>query len=212
MKFVVFEGVDGSGKSTQIDLLTAFLTKKKIRFHQTREIGGTHFAEKIRTIFHEKILDSQPDSLRDLLLVLAARRDHLLQISSLKDYKLILFDRFIDSTLVYQGQGDFQMYEMIQKAHKLFLQTIQEEIIVFTFIFNSPECLKTRLKEKREKTQDRFDLRSFEKIWKTNELYKDLLKDNSMWSISKKMKRFRIDAELSAEKIEEIIQKILMED
>jgi len=102
--FITFEGIDGSGKSTQIRLLSEFFAAKQIGAIITREPGGTPIAEQLRTI----ILSGEykfDDALTELLLILAGRRDHYLQVikPSLTDGKHVICDRFSDSSLIYQG-------------------------------------------------------------------------------------------------------------
>ena len=101
-KIIVFEGVDGSGKSTQIKLLSKYLDKLNIKHHCTREPGGSPIAEKIRKLF---LSIKELDIYSQLLLCCAARNEHLLYLEELHEneqFEFIIFDRFIDSTLAYQ--------------------------------------------------------------------------------------------------------------
>lgn len=103
-KFITIEGPDGSGKSTQIKLLIEYLTQRKIEVLFTREPGGTPISEKIRNI----ILDTEHEEMTGMteaLLYAAARAQHVEQLirPALGQNKIILCDRFVDSSVVYQG-------------------------------------------------------------------------------------------------------------
>ena len=99
--FITFEGTEGSGKTTQSKILYEHLKSQNIKTIWTREIGGVEIAEKIRDI----ILHNEMDIMTEFLLVLAARKEHITKLikPSLEDGYVVICDRFIDSTLVYQG-------------------------------------------------------------------------------------------------------------
>ena len=102
-KFITFEGADGGGKSTQVQLSAAWLRERGYEVVTTREPGGTVLAEKVR----ELVLDSNLplNSTSQSLLYLAARSEHVEKVirPALETGKIVLCDRFSDSTLVYQG-------------------------------------------------------------------------------------------------------------
>ena len=102
-KFITFEGADGGGKSTQVQLAAAWLRKQGYEVVTTREPGGTVLAEKVR----ELVLDPNLplNSTSQSLLYLAARSEHVEKVirPALETGKIVLCDRFSDSTLVYQG-------------------------------------------------------------------------------------------------------------
>lgn len=102
--FITFEGGEGAGKTTIIEYIKEFLTKKGYSVLTTREPGGIKIAEQIRSIILNED-HSEMDSKTEALLYAAARRQHLIEkiIPALKDGKVILCDRFIDSSLAYQG-------------------------------------------------------------------------------------------------------------
>lgn len=99
--FITFEGIDGSGKSTQAKMLADYLTKKGIDNVLTREPGGTPVAEKIREI----LLNNDLTNATQLALILAARSDHVNKLiePALENGKWVICDRFVDSTLAYQS-------------------------------------------------------------------------------------------------------------
>lgn len=102
-KFITFEGADGSGKSTQLQLAATYLMQKGYTVVQTREPGGTILAEQVRSI----VLDPRfpLNNTTQTLLYLAARSEHVEKVirPALNAGKIVLCDRFSDSTLVYQG-------------------------------------------------------------------------------------------------------------
>lgn len=102
-KFITFEGGDGSGKTTQSKKLYEYLIKKGIDTIWTREIGGTEIGEKIRDI----VVNNEIHLNTELLLIMAARNDHIENIikPALEKKKIVICDRFIDSTAAYQGSN-----------------------------------------------------------------------------------------------------------
>jgi len=104
--FISFEGPDGSGKTTQIKRFAEFLENRGYSVIMTREPGGTRISEKIRSI----ILDpdnAEMDGMTEALLYAAARAQHVAQLirPSLEEGKIVLTDRFMDSSIAYQGYG-----------------------------------------------------------------------------------------------------------
>ncbi len=101
--FISFEGIDGAGKSTHIDMLAKAFDAAGRRVVLTREPGGTPLAEKLRTL----VLNDPMDPLSESLLMFAARRDHLQQViePALARGEVVLCDRFTDATFAYQGHG-----------------------------------------------------------------------------------------------------------
>lgn len=102
-RFITFEGIDGAGKSTHIDLVARTLRDGGATVTVTREPGGTALAEQLR----ELILHRAMDPLTEALLVFAARRDHLKEViePALAQGSTVLCDRFTDATYAYQGGG-----------------------------------------------------------------------------------------------------------
>ena len=135
-KFIVVEGSEGVGKSTQIKTIKSFLEEHKIEYIVTREPGGTSFGESIRSI----ILDQKnnTDNLTDSLLFYASRYENYNKIilPALKSRKTVICDRFHYSTLVYQGiVGDD---ELVKKIHNIFdsiFSTSFFPILTFSDIF-----------------------------------------------------------------------------
>ncbi|WFW29883.1 MAG: dTMP kinase [Wolbachia endosymbiont of Menacanthus eurysternus] len=119
--FITFEGVDGSGKTTQSELLVNYF--KKIRGENsvilTREPGGTPLAERVRQILLRG--DDDIDSISELLLFISVRYEHVKKVilPALKEGKIVVCDRFIDSTIAYQGYGLGVDLWLIENLHKL---------------------------------------------------------------------------------------------
>lgn len=102
-RFITLEGIDGAGKSSHIEALATRWRDKGQHVVTTREPGGTALAERLR----ELVLHSSMDALTEVLLVFAARRDHIQQVikPSLASDHTVLCDRFTDATFAYQGSG-----------------------------------------------------------------------------------------------------------
>lgn len=116
--FISFEGIEGSGKSTQIKYAEDFLEKKGVACCLTREPGGTDIGRRIRAI----LLDPRNvnlDPLAELLLYMADRAQHLKQVvkTALDDKKTVLCDRYFDATVAYQGFARGLDMEMITLLH-----------------------------------------------------------------------------------------------
>lgn len=104
--FITFEGPDGSGKTTQINILKKYLESLGLEIVMTREPGGTLISEKIREILLEKT-HTEMDYICEALLYAASRAQHVTELilPSLAQGKIVICDRFVDSSIVYQGYG-----------------------------------------------------------------------------------------------------------
>ena len=149
--FISFEGPEASGKSSQILLLSKYLKKNNIPFIVSREPGGTDFAEKLRKL----ILDnkSRINNLEELLLLMAARSNHINEVivPNLKKGKIVISDRYADSSFVYQGYVNKFGIKKAQKLHKDFLNNFFPD---YTFIFQiNPKEIIKRLKQRKVKNK-----------------------------------------------------------
>lgn len=136
--FISIEGIEGSGKTTQIGHITEFLQQKTIRYVITREPGGTRIGEKIRSI----LLDPESRSLApltELLLYMADRVQHVTETirPALASGKTVLCDRFYDATVVYQGFARGIDLDLIHTLHKMLLDGIQPDLTLLLDL--SPE-------------------------------------------------------------------------
>jgi dTMP kinase len=118
--FITFEGIEGSGKSTQIALLANYLTARGVRHVLTREPGGTLIGDQVRKILLDPANRSL-DPAAELLLYAASRAQHLREIimPALADGTNVLCDRFSDATLAYQGYGRGLDIEMIRSLDRI---------------------------------------------------------------------------------------------
>ena len=156
---IVFEGIEGSGKSYQARKLYNKLKRKNKNIIITREPGGTRGAEIIRKIilkdYFEKNKRIKFDKYTDTLLYLAARNEHLKNkiIPALKRKKIIICDRFVDSTLAYQVFGKKVSLKFIKNIHKQILGKIKPDI---TFVLKvKKQSFLKRLKNR--KIRNRYD-------------------------------------------------------
>ena len=153
--FIVFEGVEGCGKSYQSKKLLQNLKRKGINSILTREPGGTKSAEKIRSLilkdYFNKKQKEKFDIYTDTLLYLAARNEHIKNKikPALKKKTVVICDRFIDSTFAYQVYGKKVNKSFIDNIHRFILQGVKSNI---TFILKvSPKSSKLRLKKRKTK-------------------------------------------------------------
>ena len=148
---IVFEGIEGSGKSHHISVVSRYLTKKKINHVKIREPGGNPNSEKIRKLILNN--KSSFNQNTDLLLYMAARSENIDIIKKSFNKKIILIDRFTDSTIAYQHYGMGIDLNLIKTLNKYLLQNIK---VSFTFLnIVNKKNLQKRLKKR--KTLNRYD-------------------------------------------------------
>ena len=158
---IVFEGIEGSGKSYHLALISKYLKKKKIDHIRIREPGGSKNAEKIRKLILDK--KSKFNKYTDLLLYLAARSENLLLLKRYYKNKIILIDRFVDSTIAYQHYGFGIDLRFINFINKYLLKNI---IIDFTFLnkVSTNNMIKRLKKRKSLNRYDRFNTNFYRKV------------------------------------------------
>lgn len=129
--FITFEGIDGSGKTTQGKLLKENLEALGYRVLLTREPGGTKVAEFIRNLLLH--LDENIEPMTEVFLYCGARNEHLEKIilPALKEGYIVISDRYYDSTLAYQGFGRSLGLEEIKKINNHFIETCPPDITFF---------------------------------------------------------------------------------
>jgi dTMP kinase len=159
---ITFEGIEGSGKSLHIKNIVNYLSKKKVRFIKLREPGGSKNAEKIRKLILNK--KSTFNTKTDLLLYLAARSENIETIIN-KDYrkKIILIDRFSDSTLAYQHYGMGLNKKIIETINNYLLKKIKIDY-TFLHIVNKKNLKKRILKRKNLNKYDKFNYSFYQKV------------------------------------------------
>ncbi len=149
--FITFEGGEGAGKSTQIQKLADHLTSLGKDVIVTREPGGTPDAEKIRDLLVSKHTANW-DPVTDVLLLFAARKIHMqeLILPSLRTGKIVLCDRFTDSTRVYQGDGLGVSPDVIESIKTTSIGAFEPDL---TLVFDiSPEQGLTRAHKRADET------------------------------------------------------------
>ena len=159
--FVTFEGIEGSGKSYQSKKLYKSIKKRRIPVILTREPGGTRGAEKIRKIIledyfylHSKI---RFNKYTDTLLYLAARSEHIENKikPAISKKKIIICDRFIDSTLAYQVYGKGVSKALVDSVHKYILGSIKPDL-TFILKVNISKAMERLKKRKKMNRYDKF--------------------------------------------------------
>lgn len=160
---IVFEGIEGSGKTFHIDNVSKYLKRKKIPFLKIREPGGSKNSEIIRKLILNN--KSSFNKNTDLLLYLSARSENIDLIKKNYKKKIILIDRFIDSTIAYQHYGMGVDYSIINQINKFLLENIK---VNFTFLNTvSHKNMILRLKErKRLNRYDKFNTSFYDKVQK----------------------------------------------
>jgi len=197
---IVFEGIEASGKSFHIKNLQNHLKKNKVKFIKLREPGGSKNSEKIRKFILSN--NSNFKSLTDLFLYMAARNENFQNIIN-KNYKkkLILIDRFTDSTIAYQHYGMNLNKKLIINLNKIILKNIKPS---FTFLnIVSMKNLKSRLNKRSKNRYDKFNLKFYNKVQKgfimlsKNKKNYMIINSNNKISENKKMILKKINSLLS---------------
>ena len=169
--FITFEGIEGSGKSYQSKKLYSKIKQLKLPVILTREPGGTKGAEIIRDIilkdyFHPDSKE-QFDRYTDTLLYLAARNEHIINKlkPAISKKKIIICDRFIDSTLSYQVYGKGVNKNLVDFVHRFILGKIKPDL---TFILKSDisKALQRLNKRKKKNRYDKFSRNFYQRVQK----------------------------------------------
>lgn len=165
--FITFEGLDGSGKSTQLKRVAADLERRGVAHVVTREPGGTPFADLLRELFLRREA-AQVDGVVELMLVFASRRQHLIEViePAVAAGAVVLCDRFTDSTYAYQGGGRGVPRGVIAEADRLATGSRSPDRTLFFEL--SPEEAQRR---RREGAADRIDRESLAFYRRVHEAY-----------------------------------------
>ena len=167
---ISFEGPEGAGKSSVLEAVLPLLEEKGIPFITTREPGGVDIAEKIRQV----ILDpdhTSMDAKTELLLYIASRRQHLVErvLPALAAGKIVLMDRFIDSSVAYQGYGRGLSVEDIEWLNQFATDGLKPDLTLY-FDLDVEEGL-ARIAKNREREVNRLDLEGLELHQKVRQGY-----------------------------------------
>lgn len=167
-KFITFEGLDGTGKSTQLRKLAAVLRASGQTVIETREPGGTPTAEKIRRL----LLDSKTQGLSpfaEMALMFAARAQHIAEViePALSRGEIVLCDRFTDSTEAYQGYGRKLGSEVVLKLHRLLCGELWPDLTILLKF--DPSASLRRARRRNEVALSRANHRSGKNRTKTHD-------------------------------------------
>lgn len=171
--FLTLEGTEGVGKSTNIEFITQYLSQRGIAYVLTREPGGTPLAENIRELLlsvHEEPMSE----LTELLLVFAARAQHLKQViePALAEGKWVVCDRFTDATFAYQGAGRGLSAALIEQLQSLVQGSLRPDLTIVLDL--DPEIGMERAGNRGE--LDRFELEQQSFFQKVRQCYLDIAK------------------------------------
>ena len=167
---ISFEGPEGAGKSSILEAILPLLEEKGIPYITTREPGGVDIAEKIRQV----ILDpdhTSMDAKTELLLYIASRRQHLVErvLPALAAGKVVLMDRFIDSSVAYQGYGRGLSVEDIEWLNQFVTDGLKPDLTLY-FDLDVEEGL-ARIARNQEREVNRLDLEGLELHYKVRKGY-----------------------------------------
>ena len=176
MAFIVFEGLDHSGKSTLIQSISKELEKRDIEFILTREPGGTTLGEKIREVVLHPYDPISPET--EILLISASRRDHIEKVitPSLEAGKWVICDRFWPSTSAFQGAGRGLPIEQVKWLNQF---TVPEEITPDLWVLlDMPVAEKDRRSQSQGHSSDRFEMQDRLFHQRVREYYLSLAKEH----------------------------------
>lgn len=201
--FITFEGPDGSGKSTIIKRVFEKLSKEGYQIVLTREPGGTPIAEKIRDIILDNA-NQELDARTETLLYAASRRQHLVEKiwPALKEGKIVLCDRFLDSSLAYQGGGRSLGIQNVLNVNLFATENTYPDLTLFFDI--SPELGLKRVSQDKKRVADRLDNENENFHDKVYEAFKKIVDDNQNRIVT-------IDASKSIEEVTENAYQIIKE-
>ena len=173
---ITFEGGEGSGKTTQSQILYNALKEKGFDVTKTREPGGTKFAEIIREILVQGE-SNKINNISELFLFAAARADHVQKVikESLKDNKIVICDRFIDSTLAYQGYAGRLDLDLVEEVNKISIGEIYPDL-TFILDIDPTQGIERALGENNKET--RFEEKDIIYHKKIRDGYMNIARDN----------------------------------
>ena len=188
-KFIVLEGIDGCGKTTQINALFEWLPKSGLIHNnatliKTREPGGSILGKEIRDMILNNNKSNPPSNLTELLLYYADRAEHISRIISpaIENGNWIICDRFSGSTLAYQGYGREINIDIIKKLENIVCQNVKPDLTFFLEI--TPE---ESIRRRKNRVADRIESEGLEFLKKVNDGFKLIALENN-WEIIKASK------------------------
>ena len=199
---IVFEGIEGSGKTSHLNFVSKYLKKKRVNFIKIREPGGSKNSEKIR-----KIILNQKSSFNkntDLLLYLAARSENIEILKKFYKKKIILIDRFTDSTIAYQHYGFGANLSLIKNINRYLLGDFKVSF-TFTNVVSQKNLLKRLKSRKKLNRYDQFKLKFYDKVQKG--FLKLAKKNNKFYQIINSNLDIEINKKIIINKIDQLIGK-----
>ena len=197
---IVFEGIEGSGKTYHLNYISKYLKKKKISHIKLREPGGFKNSEKIRKLILSNKSNFNKNT--DLLLYLAARSENIKELKKNHNKKIILIDRFTDSTIAYQHYGLNVNLSIIQKINKFLLKDFKVDLTFLNIVSKNNMILRLK-KRKRLNRYDKFDYSFYSKVQKG---YLKLAKNKNNYQVINSDLNFEFNKKLIINKINQIIK------
>ena len=197
-KFIVIEGIDGCGKTTQIEeiskwLPTSGLMGENSKLIKTREPGGSLLGKKLRNLILDNNKNNKPSSLAELLLYSADRAEHVSKIigPELEKQNWVISDRFADSTLAYQGYGRNINLDIIKNIESIVCQGKKPDLTIFLEISAEESVLR-----RKNLIPDRMESEGINFLQKVNEGFKLIAKEKNWKVISATQKIDTISREI----------------
>jgi dTMP kinase len=197
---IVFEGIEGSGKSHHILEVSKYLKKNRIDFIKIREPGGNPNSEKIRKL----ILDKKSDfnKVTDLLLYLASRSENTQLLKKYYKKKIILIDRFIDSTIAYQHYGFGVNLKLINLINNHLLKDFKVDYTFLNTVSNDNMINRLKLRKSLNR-YDKFDTKFYTNV------QKGFLKLANKNKYKYKIINSNLDIKQNQNKVIEVIKKLI---
>ncbi len=201
--FVAFEGGEGSGKSTIIEKIYIWLRESGHECILTREPGGIKISEKIRAVILDKE-NTEMDGRTEALLYAAARRQHLVEkvIPAINSGKIVLCDRFVDSSLAYQGYARGLGIDEVFEINKFAINDCMPNVSILFDI--DPEIGLERIRKNSSREVNRLDLEKIDFHNKVREGYTKIYENN-------KDRMIKINAEQSIDQVFEEVKRIFLD-
>lgn len=172
--FITFEGSEGAGKSIQVEILASHLREEGYSIVVTREPGGTRIGEQIRAITHNQE-NVDMESTTEAYLMAAARAQHVAQIiePAIAAGKIVVCDRYVDSSIAYQGYGRKLGSDVIANLNALAVNGAKPDL---TLLLSLPPEVGQKRRSKSAKTKDRLDLQQHDFYSRVHDGYLALAK------------------------------------
>ncbi|WP_304652500.1 dTMP kinase [uncultured Ligilactobacillus sp.] len=175
--FITFEGTDGSGKTSVLNAIETKLKAAKIDYLRTREPGGNRISEQIRNVILDE-RSTEMDARTEALLYAAARRQHLVEtvLPALEAGKVVLCDRFVDSSLAYQGAGRDIGVAEVKQMNQFATAGLEPDLTIYLAI--EPSLGLERIKQNRQDEVNRLDKEALSFYETVYQAYQKLAAEN----------------------------------